>query len=284
MSISTVSTISDLRSRLGAFRGRQKIGVVPTMGNLHDGHLELTRSAVQNSDVVVATVFVNPLQFGENEDFDDYPRTLEGDTAKLDAAGVDILFAPSTDEIFPESSGPRATVSVPELAGILCGAARPGHFDGVTTIVTKLFNIVQPDAAFFGEKDWQQLTIISAMARQLNMPVRIVGVPTVRAEDGLALSSRNQYLTDAERRDAPILYQTLQDIAHAIASGARNFRSLEQTGRRVLRQAGQQGSRVHGSKSSRLCLTAFRRRPFDNPHRPREPSNQQKRGPRRAAL
>lgn len=237
MSISTILSISELRLRLAQQHGA-KIGLVPTMGNLHEGHLELAKAAVQKSDLVVATIFVNPLQFGANEDFDDYPRTLESDAAKLDDAGVDLVFAPPTEEVFGNDRDPRVTVSVPDLAGILCGAARPGHFDGVTTIVTKLFNIVQPDIAVFGEKDWQQLTIIDALVRQLNMPIRVIGVPTVRAEDGLALSSRNQYLTEAERQVAPIMYQTLQDIAHAIASGARNFRSLEQTGRRVLRQGG----------------------------------------------
>lgn len=232
----TVTHIDKLRELLAQVRGR--IGLVPTMGNLHEGHIDLVRQSRHRCDVTVATIFVNPMQFGPNEDFGSYPRTLEADANKLRGQNVDYLFTPTPDELYPLGRDAQPVVSVPVISNVLCGASRPGHFDGVTTVVTKLLNIVNPHQAFFGEKDWQQLTVIRRMARQLNMTPEIVGIETVRAADGLALSSRNQYLTPQERAIAPVLYQTLRDIRHAIVDGARNFDSLENTGRIALRGAG----------------------------------------------
>jgi pantoate--beta-alanine ligase len=187
---------------------------------------------------VVTSIFVNPLQFGANEDYGEYPRTFQADAELLNAAGINIIFAPTVDSIYPDGQENKTCVSVPTLSGILCGNNRPGHFDGVATIVAKLLNIVQPNDAYFGEKDWQQLTLLATMTRQLNIPVKIVGVPIVRDSDGLALSSRNQYLKEAERGIAPILYQTLIDIRDAIQDGTRNFHSLEQAGSVALNRAG----------------------------------------------
>ena len=216
------STIAELRERLG---NEHAIAFVPTMGNLHEGHLELMRLARQHGSCVVASIFVNPLQFGPNEDFDKYPRTLEADCARLQGL-ADVVFAPSVNEMYPE----RQTVYVepPPIANELDGATRPGHFRGMATVVLKLLNIVQPQVALFGKKDYQQLHIIRQMVAQLNLPVRIVGGETVRAADGLALSSRNQYLSAAERGEANFLYQTLQGMRLAILQGERDFEQLQQ--------------------------------------------------------
>lgn len=214
------------------------IAFVPTMGNLHEGHLELVRRARQQCDTVVVSIFVNPMQFGPNEDLDAYPRTLTADKEKLFAEGVQYLFAPEVEEIYPEGMNVQTVVSVPGLSNTLCGESRPGHFDGVATVVTKLFNIVQPDVAVFGEKDFQQLSIIRKMVRDLCMPIDIVGIPTARDEDGLALSSRNGYLTAAERRQAPLLNRLLMECREAIACGFDNFRELEAHARLKLIQAG----------------------------------------------
>jgi len=193
-----------------ALQGRGRIAFVPTMGNLHEGHLTLMRQARQHADTVVASIFVNRLQFGPGEDFDKYPRTFEADCAKLQEAGVDVLFAPSESDLYPEPQ--NFFVEPPDLQHLLEGAFRPGHFRGVATVVLKLFNCVQPQAALFGKKDYQQLMLIRAMARQLALPMDIVGVDTVRAEDGLALSSRNGYLSPAERQEAPRLIRTLEHL------------------------------------------------------------------------
>ena len=214
------------------------IAFVPTMGNLHEGHLDLVRKARELCDTVVVSIFVNPLQFGPNEDLDAYPRTLREDKAKLFAEGVQILFAPDVDEIYPEGMDSQSQVSVPDLSETLCGANRPGHFNGVTTVVSKLFNIVQPDVAVFGEKDFQQLSIVRKMVRDLCMPIDIIGVPTTRDEDGLALSSRNGYLTREEREVAPTLNEVLQECREAIACGFDNFRELEMHAQLKLIQAG----------------------------------------------
>jgi pantoate--beta-alanine ligase len=182
--------IADVRAAL-ASRGTARVGLVPTMGNLHDGHLTLVKACRDACDVTVVSVFVNPLQFGPNEDFEAYPRTLQDDAALLEH-DADILFAPSEREMYPNGREGHTLVSVPRLANILCGAHRPGHFDGVGTVVLKLFNIVGPSRVFFGEKDYQQLTLIRTVCAQLDLPIEITGVPTVRAPDGLALSSRNR--------------------------------------------------------------------------------------------
>ncbi len=216
----------------------QTIAFVPTMGNLHEGHLELVRKARELCDVVVVSIFVNPMQFGQNEDLDSYPRTLLADKEKLFAEGVQILFAPSAEEIYPEGLGVQTAVNVPALSDTLCGASRPGHFTGVATVVTKLFNIVQPDVAVFGEKDFQQLSIIRKMVMDLCLPIEIVGVPTARAEDGLALSSRNGYLTPEQRERAPELNRILMEVRDAIACGFDNYLELEAHARLKLIQAG----------------------------------------------
>lgn len=215
------STIAALREHLA---DKRAIAFVPTMGNLHEGHLNLMRLAREHGTCVVASIFVNPLQFGPNEDFDRYPRTLEADCAKLQGL-VDVVFAPSVNEMYPEQQA--VFVEPPPIANELCGATRPGHFRGMATVVLKLLNIVQPHTALFGKKDYQQLHIIRRMVAQLNLPIRIVGGETVRASDGLALSSRNQYLSEAERAGAALLFQTLQDMRRAILAGERDFERLQ---------------------------------------------------------
>ena len=224
----TVTTNAQLRAALDAVSASGKrIAFVPTMGNLHEGHLDLVRRARDICDVTVVSIFVNPLQFGANEDLDAYPRTMAADKEKLFAEGVDYLFAPGVDQIYPEGMECHTKVRVPDLSETLCGSSRPGHFDGVTTVVNKLFNIVRPDVAVFGEKDFQQLSIIRKMVEDLYMPVEIVGVATARAEDGLALSSRNGYLSAGERARAPRLHQTLQQVAARLGQGGGDREGLE---------------------------------------------------------
>jgi pantoate--beta-alanine ligase len=235
----TVTSNAQLRGALDAVsRSGKRIAFVPTMGNLHEGHLDLVRRARELCDVTVVSIFVNPLQFGANEDLDAYPRTLSADKEKLFAEGVDFLFAPGVDQIYPEGMEHHTKVRVPDLSETLCGGSRPGHFDGVTTVVNKLFNIVRPDVAVFGEKDFQQLSIIRKMVEDLYMPVEVVGVATARAEDGLALSSRNGYLKSDERDMAPLIHETLLRCREAIACGFDNFLQLESHARMQLLQAG----------------------------------------------
>ncbi|MBI1887005.1 MAG: pantoate--beta-alanine ligase [Nitrosomonadales bacterium] len=229
-----ISTIAELRARLS---DELAIAFVPTMGNLHEGHLDLVRLARDHGSCVVASIFVNPLQFGPNEDFDRYPRTLEADCAKLQGL-ADVVFAPSVDEMYPVQQ--TVFIEPPPIANELCGASRPGHFRGMATVVLKLLNIVQPQAALFGKKDYQQLHIIRQMVGQLNLPIRIVGAETVRAADGLALSSRNQYLSETERGEAVSLYRTLQEIRQAILQGERNFEQLQQRAVETLAAGGWQ--------------------------------------------
>ncbi len=216
----------------------ERIAFVPTMGNLHEGHLELVRRAREIADVVVVSIFVNPMQFGANEDLDAYPRTMTADREKLFAEGVHYLFAPGVEDIYPDGVDAQTVVRVPDLSETLCGSSRPGHFDGVATVVNKLFNMVQPHAAVFGEKDFQQLSIIRKMVEDLCMPIEVVGVATVRAEDGLALSSRNGYLSAKQREIAPLLHKTLLESRDAIACGFDNFLQLESHARMQLLQAG----------------------------------------------
>ena len=235
----TYSTNAQLQSALRGFHQQgQRIAFVPTMGNLHDGHLDLVRKAHQLCDIVVVSIFVNPLQFGPSEDLDAYPRTLAADKEKLFSEGVQVLYAPHVNEIYPEGMQAQTLVHVPELGETLCGSSRPGHFDGVTTVVSKLFNIVQPDIAVFGEKDFQQLSIVRKMVSDLCMPIQIVGVATRRDADGLAKSSRNGYLSFEQRRVAPLLNQTLNSCREAIACGFDNFLQLESHARMQLLQAG----------------------------------------------
>lgn len=232
----TVSEIRALRQRRESMQG--SVGLVPTMGNLHEGHLALARQAREQCANAVATIFVNPTQFGPDEDFASYPRTFEDDVAQLEAAGIDLVFAPTTDEMYPHGRECLTTITVPSLANTLCGEARPGHFDGVATVVAKLLHLATPHRAFFGEKDWQQLALIRAMVRDLNIATQIVGVPTVRADDGLALSSRNQYLTAAEREVAPLIYRKLCAVRDAIHGGEGDFARLEADAASELAAAG----------------------------------------------
>lgn len=220
-----------------ALAGQKKTAFVPTMGNLHAGHLALVRQAAQAGKPVVVSIFVNPLQFSAGEDYGRYPRTLEADCALLREAGVDIVFAPEVDALYPE---PQTFLVQPPLANELCGAFRPGHFAGVCTVVLKLFNIVQPHVAVFGRKDYQQLFLIKAMVRQLNLPVEILEGETVRAADGLALSSRNAYLSPTERAEAPRLYATLERLRRRIESGASELSALEAAARAELEAHGWQ--------------------------------------------
>lgn len=222
----TVTTIAELRERLGPHRraGRE-IGFVPTMGYLHEGHLALVGRAKAENAVTVVSIFVNPLQFGANEDLAKYPRDLQRDSALLEQAGVDVLFAPGVADMYPRPM--QTVVDVPKLGSELEGAARPGHFAGVATVVTKLFNIVQPDAAYFGEKDYQQVAIIRRMVEDLAQPVRVVAVPTVREADGLACSSRNVYLSPEQRAAAVILPRALDQAARLIRSGLDDVATLE---------------------------------------------------------
>lgn len=213
------------------------VAFVPTMGNLHEGHLALVREAKKHADQVVVSIFVNRLQFGQGEDFDKYPRTLQQDADKLKGEGVAVVFAPDEQELYPRVQQ-QYNVEPPNLQNELCGAFRPGHFRGVATVVTKLFNIVQADVACFGKKDYQQLTIIQGMVDDLNMNIRIVSVDTGRATDGLALSSRNQYLSAEERAEAPRLYRELSQMAQAIRDGNVNYAELEQAAKQRLRDAG----------------------------------------------
>jgi len=225
--MNTVKTVRELRAAVAhARKAGKRIGFVPTMGNLHSGHASLVSKAVQQADFVVASIFVNPLQFGAGEDLDKYPRTLAADQEKLLQAGCNLLFAPTVEEMYPGGMTGQTRVSVPQLSEGLCGASRPGHFEGVATVVSKLFNMVQPDMAVFGQKDYQQLAVIRAMVHDLNMPIQIIGEPTVRAEDGLALSSRNGFLSEEQRAIAPVLYRSLSQIAAAIKSGDHDFARL----------------------------------------------------------
>ena len=217
----TVHSVRELRAAVAAARRQGlRIGLVPTMGNLHAGHIALVDTARQHADFVVASIFVNPLQFGAGEDLDTYPRTLAEDSRQLNEAHCDLLFAPSVGEMYPNGMDGLTRVRVPGVSEGLCGARRPGHFEGVATVVTKLFQMAQPDVAVFGEKDYQQLAVIRKLVQDLDMPIEIVAQPTVRATDGLALSSRNGYLDDGQRASAPCLYSLLRRLADQLAAGA----------------------------------------------------------------
>ncbi len=233
-----LATIKAVRARLATVRkAEKKIALVPTMGNLHAGHLALVQQARQISDHIVVSIFVNPTQFVAGEDFENYPRTLSDDLQLLDSLDVETVFIPTTSEIYGQH--PITTiVTVPELAAIYCGACRPGHFNGVATIVTKLFNIVQPDLAVFGAKDYQQLLVIRNLVVNLNLPIEIISGATVRATDGLAISSRNKYLTATERQLAPTLYECIKRAELAIKAGASNYKKLEKEAVSTLKKAG----------------------------------------------
>lgn len=225
-----VQSAAELRAAAAARHAAGgRVAFVPTMGNLHAGHLRLVQEARQCAATVIASVYVNPLQFGKNEDFGGYPRTPREDRAALEAAGVDILFTPPDSEMYPRGPTAQTVVDVPGLSDILCGEFRSGHFRGVTTVVNRLFNLVRPDLAIFGKKDYQQLLLIRLMVADLGMPIEIVGVETVREADGLALSSRNHFLTPAERKAAPVLYTTLCGVRDRLRNGGRVDPSYEAT-------------------------------------------------------
>ena len=234
----TVTTIAAVRERVHAWRrAGLRVAFVPTMGNLHAGHVSLIEAARSHGERFVASIFVNPMQFGPNEDFAHYPRTPSQDEQMLAAAGCDLMFMPDVSEVYPNGSERATRVEVPGLSRILCGEFRPGHFEGVATVVAKLFNIVEPHVAVFGEKDFQQLTVIRRMVADLCMPVEIIGAPTVRDADGLAMSSRNQYLTPQERQLAPRIYAILTSIAQRLQAGDSEFASMERSGVQALEAA-----------------------------------------------
>ncbi|HFJ9883448.1 TPA: pantoate--beta-alanine ligase [Pseudomonas aeruginosa] len=237
--MNTVKTVRELRAAVARARSEGKrIGFVPTMGNLHAGHAALVKKAGERADFVVVSIFVNPLQFGPSEDLDKYPRTLAADQERLLEAGCHLLFTPTVEEIYPDGMDGQTRILVPGVSEGLCGASRPGHFEGVATVVSKLLNMVQPDLALFGEKDFQQLAVIRKLVRDLNLPVQIFGEPTVRAADGLALSSRNGYLDEQQRAAAPAIYRTLRQLGERIRAGAEDFPALLADARQALEQAG----------------------------------------------
>jgi len=234
----TINELGELRSRVELWRRGGNVAFVPTMGNLHAGHISLVQAARKIADRVVVSIFVNPMQFGEGEDFDSYPRTLESDSRMLEAVGTDLVFAPLVEVMYPKPASEQTRVEVPGLSGLLCGACRPGHFVGVATVVCKLFNMVQPDISLFGNKDFQQLMVIRRMVEDLAMPVKIVGVETMRESDGLAMSSRNGYLTAEERATAPVLYRVLVGLAKQLRDGNDDYAGLEAQAARELDENG----------------------------------------------
>jgi len=241
----TFADISALREQIKQYkREGRKIAFVPTMGNLHEGHLTLVRKAREHADVVVVSIFVNPMQFERADDLNNYPRTLEEDLNKLNGEGVELVFTPTPETIYPEGLDKQTGVEVPGLSSMLEGASRPGHFRGVSTIVTKLFNIVQPDVACFGEKDFQQLAIIRKMVEDLAMDLEIIGVPTVREMDSLAMSSRNGLLTIDERQRAPVLARTMRWISSAMRGGRDDYASIIEDASDQLRAAGLQPDEI----------------------------------------
>jgi pantoate--beta-alanine ligase len=235
----TITRIAELRATVTRWRlARESIAFVPTMGNLHMGHASLMSAAHLHGRRVISSIFVNPMQFGPSDDFSAYPRTPDDDGNLLREYGVDTLFQPTVEEMYPAGSVGSTIVDVPGLTDILCGEFRPGHFQGVATVVVKLLSLVQPDVAIFGEKDFQQLTVIRRVVDDLNLPVKIVGAPTVRAEDGLALSSRNRYLSAAERALAPAIYRALDQARRRLESGDTDYSGMQQQGREAMTAAG----------------------------------------------
>jgi pantoate--beta-alanine ligase len=237
--IPAISDISHLRALIRSWReAGERISLVPTMGNLHEGHLALVSEAKRRTSRCVVSIFVNPMQFGAGEDYEHYPRTLAEDQKKLAVAGIDLLFAPEVKTIYPRGEQAQTWIEVPGISNILCGASRPKHFVGVATVVCKFFNMVQPDLAVFGEKDYQQLLVIRRMVADLAIPIEILGMATVREDDGLAKSSRNSYLSFEQRALAPKLYQTLRMTADAILAGDRDFVKLERNAQKYLNSLG----------------------------------------------
>lgn len=250
-----LSSIEALRTQIAQWRRQgERIAFVPTMGNLHQGHLKLVDVAKSQADRVIVSIFVNPMQFGKNEDLDKYPRTLQDDCAGLTAHGADAVFTPTPAIMYPRGLDVQTFVEVPVLGDLHCGASRAGHFRGVSTIVCKLFNLVQPDIACFGMKDYQQLAIIKQMVTDLSLPIEIIGVPTERAADGLALSSRNGYLSAEQRATAPQLYQLLQQLRDSIIAGNHDYRALEQQTKQQLSAAGFTPDYIYITDQTELTL------------------------------
>ena len=250
-----ISERDSLREQLREWRrADDHVALVPTMGNLHEGHMSLLRLAREHADRLVVSIFVNPTQFAAGEDYETYPRTLERDQRRLKRANADLLFVPDIETIYPFGTDAATSVTVPVLTEELCGLARPGHFDGVTSVVSRLFSLVQPDVAVFGQKDFQQQLVIRRLAADLHMPIRIVSGPTQRDKDGLALSSRNQYLTAAERQAAPTLYATLCDIARALQAGDDQFAELERAATAALTAAGFEPEYVSIRRAENLAM------------------------------
>ena len=234
-----VHSRQELAEQVADWRAHDEhVALVPTMGNLHRGHLALVELAREHAERVVVSIFVNPTQFGEGEDFDKYPRTLERDKRRLKKTPADLIFAPDVDTMYPFGLDMATTVSVPGLTEDFCGASRPGHFDGVTTVVARLFAIVQPDVAVFGQKDYQQQLVLRRMVEDMNLPIGMITGETVREDDGLAMSSRNSYLSDEERAVAPLLYASLSALGNALQSGRRDFAALEDEASRRLEEGG----------------------------------------------
>ena len=234
-----VHTKQELDEQLAEWRRHDDhVALVPTMGNLHAGHVSLVELAREHAERVVVSIFVNPTQFGEEEDFDEYPRTLERDIRRLKKPAADLIFAPNVETMYPFGLEDATTISVPRISENFCGASRPGHFDGVTSVVARLFVLVQPDTAIFGQKDYQQQLVIRHMSLDLNLPVKIITGETMREDDGLAMSSRNQYLDDDERANASVLYQVLSGVGEALQSGRRNYKKLETEAIKALSDAG----------------------------------------------
>lgn len=234
-----VHSKQELAEHISEWRDNDEhVALVPTMGSLHAGHLALVELAREHAERVVVSIFVNPTQFGANEDFDKYPRTLERDKLRLKTSGADMIFAPEVDTVYPFGIENATIVSVPGLTENFCGASRPGHFDGVTSVVVRLFALVQPDVAVFGQKDYQQQLVIRRMVEDLNLPVSIMTSETIRENDGLALSSRNSYLNEGERPVAASLYEQLSSVGHELQNGRRNFDELESIAKQTLQAAG----------------------------------------------
>jgi len=237
--VQVVHTKQELAEQIAEWRQQgDHVALVPTMGNLHEGHVALVNLAREHAERVIVSIFVNPTQFGEGEDYDSYPRTLERDVRRLKKTPADMIFAPAVETMYPFGPQDATVVSVPGLTENFCGASRPGHFDGVTTVVARLFGIVQPDAAIFGQKDYQQQLVIRRMAEDLNLPVQVITGETVRADDGLALSSRNSYLSEEERESAPLLHEALESIGQELQNGKRDYAELEATASQRLDDAG----------------------------------------------
>ncbi|MEX1081130.1 MAG: pantoate--beta-alanine ligase [Halofilum sp. (in: g-proteobacteria)] len=260
--IPAVSDPATLRRQVRQWRAAgETTALVPTMGDLHQGHLRLVAAARERAARVVVSIFVNPLQFGPGEDYEQYPRVLERDRARLADEGADLVFAPSVEALYPRGVDATTRLTVPDLEAVLCGAERPGHFSGVATVVAKLFNATEPDIAVFGEKDYQQLLLLRRMAEDLDFAVEIAGVATVREDDGLALSSRNGYLTEEERARAPTLHATLQSVADRLMAGERDFPMLERDAMAQLQEAGMEPSYIAIRRAHDLAIPTTDERP-----------------------